>query len=527
MNGKRIRRYVDINFSSSSPRLRTERMICVSQNMGRLALAVAVLATQLGPNDGFSFNAKPPSPATGRLHRRGGSRGEVNLQLKSATTEQAADAVLEQAQEKGNSSTSGRNSLLRREAWPPSKRRRVKGAIKRRARRLARVRRKNKAAQEALELDTELNINDVARIANSTYFPVPRVDDGRAPAAPSAAPPTEAEKDPSQEAVRAAMIAQSAAATLSSSSTAVGVEDASKIKSTPTTAGRATKGQKKKHRTIKGRAIAKGGKDRGMWRSIFGPKPLLEVHSIDQLSHLLDEEGWGLEDLSVLTDGGGGASGSARSADRAAFATTAAAAVAAAVPAELDGPAQSVAAAAAQREVKTLRPAQNGESGRGLEGDEDGATTASNSSSDEEGDEEAAGASRAEGAAAPAQPLHPSVQAVLDRAAAGTKPSEHGDGRRIGLAIEGGGMRGCVAAGMASCLHYLGLADSFDSVYGASAGSLIGEMSEFSPPTVAADQRPFSLAAGLQPCFSARCIRCFLYCSLFDKVFPTISAVCW
>lgn len=40
---------------------------------------------------------------------------------------------------------------------------------------------------------------------------------------------------------------------------------------------------------------------------------------------------------------------------------------------------------------------------------------------------------------------------------------------------QGGGMRGCVAAGMASCLHFLGLADSFDSVYGASAGSLVGE----------------------------------------------------
>lgn len=36
-------------------------------------------------------------------------------------------------------------------------------------------------------------------------------------------------------------------------------------------------------------------------------------------------------------------------------------------------------------------------------------------------------------------------------------------------------MRGCVAAGMASCLHFLGLADSFDGVYGASAGSLVGK----------------------------------------------------
>ncbi|CAN0198086.1 unnamed protein product, partial [Ectocarpus fasciculatus] len=72
--------------------------------------------------------------------------------------------------------------------------------------------------------------------------------------------------------------------------------------------------------------------------------------------------------------------------------------------------------------------------------------------------------------------LHPAVQALLERATAGTKPSMHGDGRKIGLAIEGGGMRGCVAAGMASCLHFLGMADSFDCVYGASAGSLIGKM---------------------------------------------------
>lgn len=35
-------------------------------------------------------------------------------------------------------------------------------------------------------------------------------------------------------------------------------------------------------------------------------------------------------------------------------------------------------------------------------------------------------------------------------------------------------MRGCVAAGMAAALSELGLLESFDAVYGASAGSLIG-----------------------------------------------------
>ncbi|CAN0396011.1 unnamed protein product, partial [Laminaria digitata] len=33
---------------------------------------------------------------------------------------------------------------------------------------------------------------------------------------------------------------------------------------------------------------------------------------------------------------------------------------------------------------------------------------------------------------------HPTVEALLERAAAGTRPSGHGDGRRIGLAIEVG-----------------------------------------------------------------------------------------
>lgn len=48
------------------------------------------------------------------------------------------------------------------------------------------------------------------------------------------------------------------------------------------------------------------------------------------------------------------------------------------------------------------------------------------------------------------------------------------DGCRIALAIEGGGMRGCVTAGMVTALHYLGLEDTIDVVYGSSAGTVIG-----------------------------------------------------
>jgi predicted patatin/cPLA2 family phospholipase len=48
------------------------------------------------------------------------------------------------------------------------------------------------------------------------------------------------------------------------------------------------------------------------------------------------------------------------------------------------------------------------------------------------------------------------------------------DGARLVLAIEGGGMRGAVSAGMAIALHELGLTERFDAVYGASAGALNG-----------------------------------------------------
>lgn len=46
--------------------------------------------------------------------------------------------------------------------------------------------------------------------------------------------------------------------------------------------------------------------------------------------------------------------------------------------------------------------------------------------------------------------------------------------KKVGLAIEGGGMRGCVSAGMIGAVSTLGLMDTFDAVYGSSAGSLVG-----------------------------------------------------
>jgi predicted acylesterase/phospholipase RssA len=46
--------------------------------------------------------------------------------------------------------------------------------------------------------------------------------------------------------------------------------------------------------------------------------------------------------------------------------------------------------------------------------------------------------------------------------------------QKVALVIEGGGMRGCVTAGMVCAINYLGLRDCVDVVYGSSAGSIIG-----------------------------------------------------
>lgn len=72
------------------------------------------------------------------------------------------------------------------------------------------------------------------------------------------------------------------------------------------------------------------------------------------------------------------------------------------------------------------------------------------------------------------KPLHPVLEVLQARTAVGSKPGARADGYKVGLAIEGGGMRGVLSAGMAAALKYLGLQDAIDVVYGSSAGSIIG-----------------------------------------------------
>jgi predicted patatin/cPLA2 family phospholipase len=85
------------------------------------------------------------------------------------------------------------------------------------------------------------------------------------------------------------------------------------------------------------------------------------------------------------------------------------------------------------------------------------------------------------GAGHPAERLHtpeevssPVLQVVLERARTGSRPQARDDDHLVCLAVEGGGMRGAVSAGMCVLLEATGLVDAFDRIYGVSAGAVTG-----------------------------------------------------
>lgn len=65
-------------------------------------------------------------------------------------------------------------------------------------------------------------------------------------------------------------------------------------------------------------------------------------------------------------------------------------------------------------------------------------------------------------------------EVILDRLEAASKPGQRRDPYRLALAIEGGGMRGVVSAGMLVALEQLGITPCIDLVVGTSAGALAG-----------------------------------------------------
>ncbi|WIX87125.1 patatin family protein [Amycolatopsis sp. DG1A-15b] len=70
--------------------------------------------------------------------------------------------------------------------------------------------------------------------------------------------------------------------------------------------------------------------------------------------------------------------------------------------------------------------------------------------------------------------VHPVLELISERMAAGSVPGERTDGRRLALAIEGGSSRGTYSSGMVLALDELGVTRAFDAVYGSSAGALNG-----------------------------------------------------
>lgn len=63
-------------------------------------------------------------------------------------------------------------------------------------------------------------------------------------------------------------------------------------------------------------------------------------------------------------------------------------------------------------------------------------------------------------------------EALRRRRAEGSKPGARNDGLKIGLVVEGGGMRGCISAGGVGALLQEGYYDCFDAAYGSSAGAM-------------------------------------------------------
>ncbi len=70
--------------------------------------------------------------------------------------------------------------------------------------------------------------------------------------------------------------------------------------------------------------------------------------------------------------------------------------------------------------------------------------------------------------------MSPVLRTLLQRTRDGSMPGQRVDDHVVCLAIEGGGMRGAVTAGMCLVLEAAGLTQAFDRVYGVSAGALNG-----------------------------------------------------
>ncbi|MDQ4009312.1 MAG: hypothetical protein M3228_01090 [Actinomycetota bacterium] len=66
-------------------------------------------------------------------------------------------------------------------------------------------------------------------------------------------------------------------------------------------------------------------------------------------------------------------------------------------------------------------------------------------------------------------PGHPVLEAMHARKSRRDRPGDRGDPHKIGLTIQGGGMRCVVSAAMLTALDDLGFGNVFDAIYGSSS----------------------------------------------------------
>ncbi|MFI7229606.1 patatin family protein [Nonomuraea angiospora] len=126
---------------------------------------------------------------------------------------------------------------------------------------------------------------------------------------------------------------------------------------------------------------------------------------------------------------------------------------------------------------------------------------------------------------------HEVLRVIADRVRSGSRPGARRDGHRVALAIEGGGMRGTISAGMALALHEAGAAHAFDAVYGASAGAITGawllsgtpeNLTGWAEPVYArAMIRPSNLLRG-RPMVDVRNLVEYLYCEVTRMDFDAV-----
>lgn len=69
-------------------------------------------------------------------------------------------------------------------------------------------------------------------------------------------------------------------------------------------------------------------------------------------------------------------------------------------------------------------------------------------------------------------PEHPVLRLLRQRRDEGSLPGQRTDGAKLGLTVQGGGMRGVVSAGMLTALDDFGFTNCFDEIYGCSSGAI-------------------------------------------------------